>query len=195
MEQQIQDLIASIKKDGIEKAKEESNKIIAEANKKASEIIANANAEKDKLLEGARKQIEIEKSSSVSAIKQAARDVSLSVKKEIEARFAKILNSELSSKLHDDVLAKCIEAVIKADATSSDVYVELSKADFENLKDKLALALSKEIEKGLEFRVSPNLSSGFRISQKDGESYIDYTSDTCTELLMPYLSDSLKGIL
>ena len=39
MEQQIQDLIASIKKDGIESATNESKKILEEARKEAERIV------------------------------------------------------------------------------------------------------------------------------------------------------------
>lgn len=195
MEQQIQDLIASIKKDGIEKAKEESDRIIADANKKASDIIASAKAQSEKMLQDARKQIEIETSSSNAAIKQAARDVSLSLKKEIEGKFNELLEIKLEKELHGDVLAKCIEFAIKADNNPSDVDIELSKDDFSALEKTLSKSFAKEISEGLEFKVSPVVASGFRVVQKDGEAYLDYSAQSCTELLMPYLSDSLKGII
>lgn len=195
MEQQIQDLIASIKKDGIDKANEESARIINEANKKAEEIIARANADKDKLLEDARKQIAIEKDSSSAAIKQAARDVSLSVKKEIEDKLNRILSGKLAEELHGDVLAKCIEGAIKSDSTNNDACIEVSKDDFATLEKVLADRFSKEISEGLVFKASLDVTSGFRVVEKNGEAYVDYSADSCTELLMPYLSDSLKGII
>lgn len=195
MEQQIQDLIASIKKDGIDKANEESTRIINEANKKAEEIIARANADKDKLLEDARKQIAIEKDSSSAAIKQAARDVSLSVKKEIEDKLNRILSGKLAEELHGDVLAKCIEGAIKADSTNNDARIEVSKDDFATLEKVLSDRFSKEISEGLVFKASSDVTSGFRVVEKNGEAYVDYSADSCTELLMPYLSDSLKGII
>ena len=52
-----------------------------------------------------------------------------------------------------------------------------------------------EISKGLEFRASKRVSSGFRISEKDGSGYIEISPDKCQELLYPYLSDSLKQMI
>ena len=51
MELQIQDLVSSIKKDGIDSANKEAAAILAEANKQADAIVAGAKAEADKLKE------------------------------------------------------------------------------------------------------------------------------------------------
>ncbi len=195
MEQQIQDLIASIKKDGIEQAKAESEKILADANKKALDIIAKAESEKAKMLEDAKKQIELERSSSEAAIKQAARDVSISLKKEIEKKFQAILEHSITDEMKGDVLSKCLESAIKSELNSSDIYLELSKEDFASLSAQLAKKFANEINKGLEFKASPSVQSGFRIVQKNGAAYVDLSAEACTDLLLPYLSDSLKGIL
>ena len=45
MEQQIQSLIDSIRKEGIDKARSESDKIIEDAKKSAEKIISDAKAE------------------------------------------------------------------------------------------------------------------------------------------------------
>ena len=195
MEQQIQDLIASIKKDGIEQAKAESDKIIADAKKKAQDIIEKAEAERKKMLEDAEHQIELERNSAEASIKQAARDTALSLRKNIEKTFQNILDKGVASQMKGDVLVRCLEAVIKSELDSSDIYLELSKSDFDALSGDLAKKFSSEIAKGLEFKPSANVQTGFRISQKNGESYIDMSSEECTKLLYPYLSDSLKNII
>lgn len=195
MEQQIQDLIASIRKEGIEEAKKESEKIISEAKAAASEIVAKAEAEKEKILENAKKSIALERQSSEAAIRQAARDVSLSLKKSIEEGFQSILSQKVDAALSGDVLVKVLEAVIKAEVSSSDVYVELSDNDFKALNAKLSETFRKQVENGMEFRTSSSLSSGFRVIEKDGSFYIDMSGDECSKLLFPYLSASLKELL
>ncbi len=125
MEQQIQDLIASIKKDGIEEAEKQSKKIIEDAKAQAASIIKKAESDRDELIALAKKDIELERSSSEAAIKQAARDVSLSLKKSIEKEFSNILNSALEESLHGEVLVKVLEGVIKAEVQNKDVYCYL----------------------------------------------------------------------
>lgn len=195
MEQQIQDLIASIRKEGIEEAKKESERIISEAKAAASEIVAKAEAEKDKILENAKKSIALERQSSESAIKQAARDVSLSLKKSIEDSFQAILSQKVDAALSQDVLVRVLEAVVKAEVTSSNVYVELSGNDFNALSAKLAESFKEQVKNGMEFRTSSSLSSGFRVVEKDGSFYVDMSGDECSKLLFPYLSASLRELL
>ena len=63
MEIQIQDLITSIKNDGIDKAKKEAEEIINKADAEAQAIIKGANEEKDRILAAAKREIELEKKS------------------------------------------------------------------------------------------------------------------------------------
>ena len=195
MEQQIQDLIASIRKEGIEEAKKESERIINEAKASAADIVAKAESERDKILENAKKSIALERQSSEAAIKQAARDVSLSLKKSIEESFQAILSQKVDAALSEDLLVRVLETVIKAEVTSSDVYVELSEKDFKALVAQLAETFKAQVKNGMEFRTSSSLSSGLRVIEKDGSFYVDMSGDECSKLLFPYLSASLRELL
>ena len=59
MELQIQDLVSSIRKDGIEAANAEAEAIISEAKKKAETIVADAKAEAKSVQEASEKEISI----------------------------------------------------------------------------------------------------------------------------------------
>ena len=59
MELQIQDLVSSIRKDGIEAANAEAEAIISEAKKKAETIVADAKAEAKSVQEASEKEIGI----------------------------------------------------------------------------------------------------------------------------------------
>ena len=100
MEQQIQDLVASIRKEGIDNAKAEADRIIQEAQAKADAIVKEAEKEREKMISDAEKSIALEKSSSEATIRQAARDVSLSLKKSIEDEYSKKLAAAISREMH-----------------------------------------------------------------------------------------------
>ena len=195
MEQQIQDLVSSIQKEGIEKARAEAEKILKDASRQADEIIMKANQEKDKLIDDARKAIELERRSSEATIRQAARDVSLSLKKSIEEKFDSILALAVEKDLHGSALTELIKTAISNEIASSSTRIELSEADYKALAKELSSAFAKEIGQGLEFSSSRSLDSGIRICQKDGSSYIDLTGEECTKLLHQYLSNALKSII
>ena len=169
MEQQIQDLVASIRKEGIDSAKAEAERIISEARAQADAIVKEAEKERDKMIADAEKSIALEKSSSEATIKQAARE------------------------MHGSNLVSIISAVLSGDLSGK--AVELPQEDLSALSAELSKTFASEIASGLEFRPSQSVQAGFRISEKDGSGYIDVSAEKCQELLFPYLSDSLKSIL
>ena len=192
MEQQIQDLIASIKKDGIESATNESKKILEEARKEADRIVNEAKKERDKIIADGKKTIGIERESSISSVKQAARDVSLTLRKNLEEKFQKILGQKVSSALDEKVLAEAIVAVIKGE--SDGCVVEVNKDMVDKVNALLTSQFASDLEKGVTLRSSSSVSGGFRVYSKDGSAYIDLTDDEITKLLYPYLSSSLKEL-
>ena len=193
MEQQIQDLIASIKKDGIESATNESKKILEEARKEAERIVNEAKKERDKIIADGKKTIEIERESSISSVKQAARDVSLTLRKNLEDKFKKILGNKVSSSLDEKVIAEAIVAVVKGECNGCDV--EVSKEMVDKVNAVLTSQFAKELEKGVTLRASSSVSDGFKVYSKDGSAYIDLSDEEITKLLYPYLSSSLKEII
>ena len=193
MEQQIQDLVASIRKEGIDNAKAEADRIIKEAKAQADAIVKEAEKERDKMIADAEKSIALEKSSSEATIRQAARDVSLSLKKSIEDEYSKILSAAISKEMHGANLVSIISSVLSGELSGK--AVELPAEDLKALSEELSKTFASEIAAGLEFRPSQSVQAGFRISEKDGSGYIDVSAEKCQELLFPYLSDSLKSIL
>lgn len=77
MELQIQDLVSSIKKDGIESANREAAQILAEAKAQAEKIVADARSEADKLRADAQAEIGVFKASAQLSAEQAKRDAVL----------------------------------------------------------------------------------------------------------------------
>ena len=193
MEQQIQDLIASIKKDGIESATNESKKILEEARKEAERTVNEARKERDKIIADGKKTIEIERESSISSVKQAARDVSLTLRKNLEDKFKKILGQKVSSSLDEKVIAEAIVAVVKGECNGCDV--EVSKEMVDKVNAVLTSQFAQELEKGVTLRSSSSVSGGFKVYSKDGSAYIDLSDEEITKLLYPYLSSSLKEII
>ncbi|MBO4394513.1 MAG: V-type ATP synthase subunit E [Spirochaetales bacterium] len=178
MEIQIQDLVQSIKRDGIEEAKKEAETIISAAKAKAEEIIAASKAEAEKNIENANREIE----SSKALIKQAERDAVLSVKKELEQLLERILAEKVSKDLSEKSLAALITAAIgNEDPSKYAVEIDETKAALKSV-------LAKQIEKGLEIRPVKGMS-GMKLSCKDGSGFYDFSDEEIAALLRPFLGD------
>ena len=95
MEQQIQDLVDSIRKEGLEEAEKQRNEIIQKAKAEADRIIKEARDNAAKMIDDAAKECALREQSAKASISQAARDVSLSLREEINRQLAAILSSAL----------------------------------------------------------------------------------------------------
>ena len=173
MELQIQDLVSSIRKDGIDAANAEAEAIIAEAKKKADAIIADAKSE-------AEKEIGILKESAAISAEQAKRDAMLAFKTEVKAEFEKILSTKVKDNLCDAALGKLIKAVI------ADEGVDSYSVEVAQVSDALKAELADEIKNGLEIRPAKGVRAGFRLAAKDGSGYFDCSDDEILQMLMPY---------
>jgi V/A-type H+-transporting ATPase subunit E len=182
MELQIQDLVSSIRKEGIEAANAEADKILAEAKKKADSLIAGAKAEAQQYKDSAEKEITILKESAAVSAEQAKRDAVLAFKTEIQAEFEKILSADIGKELKGG-LGKLIRAAV-AGENVADYAAEVSE-----VSDALKAELAEEIKNGLEIRPSKNVQQGFRLATKDGSGYFDCSDEGIMEMLMPYFRD------
>ena len=175
MEINIQDLVQSIKHDGIEEAKKEAAAVVDAAKAQAQELLDAAQKEADKILEEANKKVE----SSKDLVKQAERDAVLSIKKELEAQLSKVLEVEVSKTLSSDALAKIIVAALNGEDPAK-YTVEVSA-----VTDSLKAGLAKELEKGLELK--PVKGATIKLALKDGTGYYDLSDEEIVNLLKPFL--------
>ena len=104
MELQIQDLVSSIRKEGVEAANAEAEAIIAEAKKKADSIVRGAQTEAQQYKDAAEKEINILKESAEVSADQAKRDAVLAFKTEIQNEIEKILSAGIGKELNGKAL-------------------------------------------------------------------------------------------
>ena len=193
MEQQIQDLVASIRKEGIEEAKRQSAEILEKARAEADEIVRKAKEQSDELISSAKAACALEEESARAKIVQASRDVSLSLKKSIEALFGRILTEDVASAMDGQLLSSLVAEAVKADLKDTSIEVPEGK------KVQVVSALKGEVAAAIKNRdvlkENRGVLSGIRLSSNDGSGYVDLSAEECALLLKPYLSDKLRELI
>ena len=179
MELQIQDLVSSIKKDGIDSANQQAAAILADARKQADAIIADAKSQADKLRDDTKAEIEVFKLSA----QQAKRDAVLAFRQEVQQEFEKILAADVGKALDQQTLAKLIQAALQGEDVSG-YAVEVGQ-----VTDGIRQQLAQELKNGLELRPSKKVGAGFRLAAKDGSGYFDCSDQEIAEMLMPFFRD------
>lgn len=137
------------------------------------------------------KEIEKEKERNNEALKMAARDLSLTFKKDTEKKIDAILCDKVAGAFDENLLKTLILSVVKAEF-DGDVEVVLSESDREKITSSLLKELGKELERGVSLTFSKEFNGGFVVKAKDGKSYIDLTDGEVTKLLYPYLSSNIR---
>lgn len=196
MDIRLQELLDKIRKDGIEAAQTDAAKVLAEAEERRKAVLADAEREAKALLAKAKADSDRFEEAGKAALEQASRNLVISFRTEIEAVLAAIVRADTEKAFSGSVLEAAIPAVLAAwkDKGTDDLAVLLPPAELSKLEGAFRKKLESELKKGLELRPFPGIKAGFRIAEKDGAAYYDFSSDSLAEMLSQYLNAQLGEI-
>ena len=200
MQDKLQQLTEKLYSEGLEKgkqeaqkmlsdAKAESERIIAEARQKCGEMIAAAEKEASQLKEKAEGDIQ---TASRQALSQIRQDIEQAVKMEaVEAPVKQALSSK-------EFMQSLIKTVVGAynpekEAVSLDMILpDEKKAELESfIKGELASAFAK----GLDVSFSKDISNGFKISRKGSGYFIDFSEDSFNRIISEYIRPKTRKLI
>jgi V/A-type H+-transporting ATPase subunit E len=196
MEIQLQELIDKIKKDGIESASEEAARLKREAEVEARRIVEAARKEAEGIVARGKQDAERSEKAGAAALEQASRNLVLAFKGEIQTLLDKIVAAETAAALGDGVLTSCLPDLLKNWASKGGaVDLLLPEEQLKRLQSWFSGKLASELKGGVELRADRNLGAGFKISNKDGSAYYDFSAESVAGLLSAYLNPRLTEIL
>ena len=197
MDIQLKELIDTIKREGIDSADSKGAEIIAEAESRAKAIIAKAEEDSSRLIADAKRDIARSEQSSKEAIAQAGRDLILGLEKRITALFDLVIQAGAKSALQGKGLEEAVAGLVKAWAAkgSGGLEVLLPAEELGKLEASLRAKLSEELKKGVVLKPVSTLDAGFRIGEKNGSAYYDFTAGGVAEILAEYLNPRLAAIM
>lgn len=194
MSQNVQDLIIKIKREGIQAADERAKEIEELARTQAKGIMDDAKQEAERIIAEARKNTERMQAAAETALKQAARDTALVLRKELENMLKKVALSEVGETLSRERLGDIIKDVVSQSAARN-VQVKLNPADAEALSHGLIPQLQAELKKGISLVPADGIGKGITISFDEGKSSFEFTDKALAEYLTNYLNPHLAGLV
>jgi len=197
MSAQLQELIDRIKKEGVREAEETAAQIREKAESEAGQIVADAKREAETALEKAKREASQFEAASKEAVKQAGRDLILKIRAEVTALFDAVLHREISESLDAQVVKEAVLTLLKewSKRETADVQILLPEKDLKKVKDYLLDKLSEKVKKGVEIKASSQLQAGFRVSERGGSAYYDFSDRGITDFLMEFLNPKVAEIL
>ena len=196
MSEELQSLLDRISADGIQKAEAERARIIAEAAAEAAALKDAAESECNALKIQAEKDAEALKNRAVSAASQAARDIMLQLRAELNSRLEAAIGDAVSAALTPEFMAKLVQELAAAFAANpdSDLSVRTAVRDLPALDAALKNALTESFKKAPRLFASREISSGMQIEFNDSKVCFDFSGEAVSELLTAYAGSRLAEI-
>lgn len=197
MELQLQELLDRIQRDGVEAARAEAEKILAETEARRKAILVEADREASDIVARAKAQATRAEESGRAALAQASRDLLLSVRSRIQAILETVTRAEVEATYGPEVVAQALPAVLGALATggAEDLSVLLPADLLKKVESQLTARLATAIKGGAALSSSADVGAGFRVSEKGGAAYYDFSASAVAEILSRHLNAQLAEIL
>jgi len=198
MSQQVQELINKIKTEGVQAADQKVKEIETNAQNLAAQVVADAESRARQIVVEAKAQAEKIHESTRAALKQAARDTILALRKDIEKNLHNVIAQQIKESLSTEYLAGIIEDVIKKSIETNGaeaIEVILNAEDLDKLKNGFLANLQAKVKQPITLSSDADITSGFTISFDAGKSCFDFTDASLTEYLSSYLNNQVSALV
>jgi V/A-type H+-transporting ATPase subunit E len=197
MEVQLQELIDKIKQDGVKAAMEDADRVKKEAQDEAARIIADANKQAASIAAKAKEEQARFEKAGAAAVEQASRNVILAFRKQIEEILSKVAVNETATAMDSAVMKEGIAALLQHWDFSKEKPIEVlvPEKDLDAITEYLKGKLAAEMSKGLEVKPAKNIPAGFRIAEKDGAAFYDFSAESVAACFSAYVNPKVAEII
>ena len=193
MAEDLQALMERIQKDAVDKAELEATSIISKAKEKAAEIVKAAEEEAKAKLEQADKDAVAFTERSERTLEQSARDLLLSVGKNLEKMILDLLSLQIEKSLDETTVKNMLLTIAKS--YSSNIDVEFSEADATKLSSFVMDEFAKQLKAGVKVESDKGVKFGFRVKLDGGKVSHEFTEAAMAESLSALLRPQLAKIV
>lgn len=197
METELKDLIEKIKHEGVEEAEKKADTIKKKAEEQAKKTIEQAEKEKKEKISEAGKEADRRKANGEAALRQAARDVLLGLREDIIGLFDKVIKKEVDKALSPDIVREMMLKAAGAISEGEQVELEaiLSEKEKQQIESTMKEKFRETVKQGITLKASARLQRGFRIGEKDGNFYYDFSDEAISEAFRSLLNPKLAELL
>ena len=201
MTNKVQELTEKIYNEGVNKAKADAEKIIAEAKKEAGAIIQSAQKEREAILAQAKKEVAEVKTNANAEMQLAARQFISHVKQQItNAITAEQVEKKVKEAFNDtDFLKNMILTLVKNwNAQSQDqpeLQLLLSEKETNELSDFFESKAFEALNKSIEVKWDEKVKNGFKIGPKGGGYIIRFSDVDFENYFKKYFKEKTRNLL
>ena len=191
----IQELTSKLYSEGVEKGKEEADKILAEANSQKKQILEEAEAKARHILETAKKEAAELKSNTESELKLYSTQSSEALKTEITNLITDKLSSSnvKAATTNTDFMQKVIVELVKNWAKDEKLTVGVEKG--KELENYIASNAKDLLEKGLKIESVNGIKTAFTVAPEDGSYKVKFGEEEFIEYFKEFFRPQIQKLL
>lgn len=191
----IQELTSKLYSEGVEKGKEEAEKILAEANSQKKQILEEAKAKARKMLETAKKEAAELKSNTESELKLYSKQSSEALKTEITNLITnKISSSNVKSATSDSAfMQKLIVELVRNWAKNEKLSIGVENAD--ELENYISSNVKDLLDKEIKIESVNGIKTGFTVAPEDGSYKVKFGEEEFIEYFKEFLRPQIQELL
>lgn len=203
-EAKLQELIETLRQQGVQRGEEAARQIIAQAQAEAEKILGQAQAKAEAILNQARLEAEKEQRQLKSALEIAASQFVTSLKRVIEENLLIIpLQAKLSEDLSDpEFLKRLMQTFVEAyakDPQRGEIQFILPQEAQEKLKGYVFELMARHYGQAEAQSLSLSLESagfkfGFMVNRADGQVRLDFSDEAFLGLFLRFLAPKFREL-
>ncbi len=200
MSDDLQALIDKIRSEGVSKARDEAEQILASARTKAAKIVQDAEQTAAQALAKAEEDAKLSAERGARTLEQAARDVILNVGQGVEALLSRLVREKTAAAMDASTLKELLKKAADAYMAGSQAAgsaIQLAETDAQALGDFFESELKAALAAGTRIQTDRAGIRGFKVSLENGKVVHDFTTsaiaESLAELVRPRLAEILRS--
>jgi len=191
----IQEITSKLYTEGIEKGKEEAEKVVAEAKVLRDQIVAEAKKEAEQIVMSAKKETGEWKSNTESELKLFASQAAEALKSEITNLVTgKLSASNVKAAVEDKTfMQKLITELVQNWSKNETLTIGVESS--EELKQYISGNAKNLLDKGLKIESVNGLKTGFILSPEDGSYRVKFGDEEFIEYFREFLRPQIQQLL
>ena len=189
-----------INEEGVKKAEETKNKIISDAGLEAEKIISDAKTKADEIVRKAQIDADTVKSRGEAAVRQAVRDIIITLQGEILNRFKSVVKEATADAMTTDLMGEIILEMVKNynlknPSGEADIELILAQKDIDSMEKLFKTSLVNSLKKNPHISLGQNFAAGVKISFKGDDVFFDFSDEAISDMICAYVGPRLAAVI
>ncbi len=199
MDNKLEQLTQKLYDEGLAKGREQGEQMVKEAEQKAQAMIKDAERRAAEIIRKAEKQASDLHKNTLTEVALAGREAVAKIKSELAAKIiSQTIEKPVAGATIDVEFVKNMLLAVAANWSPDkqpNLVALLPEANKKEFDKTFAGSVKTLLERGIEVGYSADVKSGFRVKEREGGYYIDFSDDSLRGLLSAYLREKVTGIL